>query len=492
MTATIDPKQFLDPVWRISNLYEIIDKDGHRVPFRPTGVQLAFLEELHGRDIILKARQMGFTTLMGVVGTDECVFNPDWSCAIVAHRLADAKKIFETKVKLPDDSRPQGIKDRVRPIKDSADTLSLSNGSTFEVTSSARSGTLQRLHISEFGKICAQYPKKAREVITGSFPAAENGQITVESTAEGQEGRFFEMCQTAQGYGDKPIAEKQYKFHFFPWHEQQEYRADPDGVIITAEDKLYFARLAADGIELDDAQKAWYVLTEKDQGGDMKREDPSTPAEAFEQAIEGAIFERQIAHANKHGHIGPHSYDPLYPVNSFWDIGRNDLNCIWLHQHIKGRNRFIGYYESSGEFIAHYVGWLRDWKKEHDASFDNHYLPHDANRQDLFLENGRMAVMDDLGFRPEIVRRPADKWEAVETARTIFASCDFDEVQCAKGLQRLRHYRKEWDDMRETFRNRPLHDDNSNAADAFMTFSSGFDAPVKSVELKLPELGMIA
>jgi hypothetical protein len=35
MTATISPEQFLDPRWRLSNLYTIIDKKGKAVPFRP-------------------------------------------------------------------------------------------------------------------------------------------------------------------------------------------------------------------------------------------------------------------------------------------------------------------------------------------------------------------------------------------------------------------------------------------------------------------------
>ena len=465
--ASAKTDQFLDPYWRLNNLYWIVDKHGHRVRFEMNESQAQLAKSLNGRDIVLKARQIGFTTLSCLIALDECLFNPNWRSAIIAHKLDDAKDIFETKVKFPYENLPDELRSRLKLVKDSADTLMLSNGSTLSVKTSARSGTYQRLHISEFGKICAQYPQKAREIVTGSFPAAEKGHITIESTAEGQEGRFYEMCQEAQR------GEGRYRFHFFPWWEQDEYRAPPDVIQGTQEDADYFVALKAQGIDLDAEQRAWWLLTEREQGGDMKREYPATPEEAFEQAIEGAIFDRQLAHADKHSHIGRFEYDPMYPVNSFWDIGRNDLNCIWLHQRIRERNRFIGYYENSGEFISHYVGWLRDWAKDNEASFDRHYLPHDGKRDDLFLENGRIGVMDDLGFRPDIVQRPTDKWQAVETARTVFASCDFDKHGCAKGIKRLRHYRKEWDELRGTFRNKPLHDDNSNAADAFMTFSAG-------------------
>lgn len=477
VSASLATDQFLDPYWRLNNLYWIVNKQGQRVPFRMNTSQEALVSGLHGRDIILKARQIGFTTLVCLASLDECLFNPDWRAAIIAHKQDDAKSIFETKVKFPYENLPDELRERIRPIRDSVDTLALNNNSTLEVKVSARSGTYQRLHISEFGKICAQYPQKAREIVTGSLPAAASGQITIESTAEGQEGRFYEMCREAMAAEGRELSPLEYKFHFFPWWDQEEYQADPSLALITEEDSNYFAKLKGLGVDLTDAQKAWWVLTEKQQGGDMLREYPATPEEAFEQAIEGAIFDRQLAHARKHGFIGRFEFDPSYPVNSFWDLGKNDFNAIWLHQHIQGRDRFIGYYENSGELISHYVDWLRDWGKEHEAAWGDHYLPHDGNRQaDQFnlSGKGRLETMADLGFRPQIVQRPADKWAAIETARKAFSNCDWNEATCSQGLKRLAHYRKEWDELRGAWKNKPFHDDNSNGADAFMTFSGGF------------------
>ncbi len=485
--AAISLEDFEAGCWSRLNcgLYWIVDKQGHVVKFKPNVTQEELAQLLHGRDIILKARQRGITTLMCLIALDECLFIPNWNAAIIAHRLTDAKTIFDSKVRFPYDNLPPELKESLGTTRDAADTLHFTNGSSISVTTSARSGTLQRLHISEFGKICAQYPVKAREIVTGSFPAAEQGAITIESTAEGQEGRFFEMTQAARALAGKKLGPKDWRFHFFPWWSDPDYTTDPGFVTLAPEDRDYFERLEVDhGIKLTEGQKAWWVLTERDQGGDMKREYPATPDEAFEQAIEGAYFERQLAHASKHGAIGQFPFEPRYPVNTFWDLGRNDYNVIWLHQHIKNRNRFIGYYEQSGEYIAHYIRWLRDWKRDHDAEWGEHYWPHDGKRQDEFLEHGRLAVVEDMGFRPRIVERPADKGEAIEAARNVFASCDFDEAGCATGPKRLRHYRKEWDEQRGVWRDRPRHDDNSHGADGFMTFATGF---VNVRPVKLPK-----
>jgi hypothetical protein len=105
-------------------------------------------------------------------------------------------------------------------VQDSADTLTFANNSSIRVSTSMRGGTLQYLHVSEFGKICAQYPDKAREIVTGALNTVEAGQfIVIESTAEGQEGAFYRMCQEArtQRAMNKPLTALDWKFHFFAW-----------------------------------------------------------------------------------------------------------------------------------------------------------------------------------------------------------------------------------------------------------------------------------
>lgn len=464
--------QFSDPHWRLANLYWIVNKKGERVRFEPNEAQLQYLAEASSADLILKARQLGITTLMCLVGLDEALFLNDHAVGIIAHTLSDANQIFDTKVKYPYDNLPDMLRERKPARNDRAGMLKFENGSSIRVATSARSGTLQRLHISEFGKICSQYPKKAREIVTGSFPAVGHNPKTVESTAEGQEGFFYEYAEKGMR-GEGP-----FRFHFYPWHGDHGNVADPDTVLILPEHKDYFAKLKHEfKIDLTPEQKAWWIKQEQLLGGDMKRENPATPQEAFEQAIEGAYFAAQLAHADKRGNIGRYPYDPRYPVNTFWDLGRNDLNTIWLHQRVGPRNRFIGYHENSGEHISHYARWMRDWQADTDCQWGDHYWPHDGKREDLFLENGRLGEAEKHGLRPKIVSRVSDKMQAIDAARAVFPSCDFDEVGCATGLKRLRHYRKEWDEDREVWRDRPRHDINSHGADGFMTFACGYREP---------------
>ena len=92
-----EASQFLDPRWRLSNLYTIIDKAGRQVPFRPNDAQLAFLDQLHSANIILKARQLGFTTLCCLIYLDACVFSPNTRAGVIAHKLATPKSSSATR-----------------------------------------------------------------------------------------------------------------------------------------------------------------------------------------------------------------------------------------------------------------------------------------------------------------------------------------------------------------------------------------------------------
>jgi hypothetical protein len=478
--AQLKEELFGDPRWRLNNLYSIVDKKGRAVPFRPNWAQQEVIEGLHNRNLILKARQLGITTLCCLVYLDDCIFTPNVQAAVIAHKLDDAKVIFKNKVKFPYDNLDEGIRNAVPVTQDSADTLALGNNSALRVSTSTRSGTVNWLHVSEYGKICAQFPDKAEEIRSGAFPSAEHGIITIESTAEGEGGDFHQKSVESQELAlrEATLTRKDFRFFFFPWWREPTYTLERTNVPVSQEDTEYFDALEKEaGTVLTHAQRNWWVTEERQQGGNMKREYPATPKEAFEQAIEGAIFADDIAAAYKHKRIGTFPFDKTRPVNTFWDLGFNDETAIWLEQDNGAQPTFIQYYENSGEGIEHYLRWLKAWADEREAVFAEHYVPHDGDRKTIWTPEGTMVVMARLGFRPKVVGRHPDKWEAIKIGRRKFSTVTFDEAGCKEGLQRLKAYRKEWDEHRLVWRDKPHHGPESNGADAYLTFAQSGHTP---------------
>src|SRR5688500_19597218 len=115
---------------------------------------------------------------------------------------------------------------------------------------------------------------------------------------------------------------------------------------------------------------------------------------------------------------------------------------MWLRQAVDGHHRFVGYYENSGEFIGHYVAWLRDWAAERDVTLGTHYWPHDGDRESLFLEGGTLTVAAKQGMRPSIVQRPVNKAEATATARAHLPPRHLDADGGALARKRLRAARR--------------------------------------------------
>ena len=85
--------------FRLNTLYHIKDKTGKKVLFTPNLEQEQFYLDTHGRDIILKARQLGFTTFKMISDLDDCLFKPNHSAGCICHNLEDAKDIFRNKIK---------------------------------------------------------------------------------------------------------------------------------------------------------------------------------------------------------------------------------------------------------------------------------------------------------------------------------------------------------------------------------------------------------
>lgn len=465
--------------FRLNVLYHIKDKTGKKILFEPNEEQESFYINQHSRDIILKARQLGFTTFAMLSNLDDCLFTENYSSGCICHNLEDAKSIFRDKIKFAYQNITQEQRDVIasmgyelpKPLSDKDNSYVFNNGSSIKVSVSYRGGTLQSLHVSEFGKICKKFPDKAKEIVTGAFEAVAAGNIiTIESTAEGREGYFYSYCQEAERL--KKLNKKpnmlEFNFHFFPWYIRQEYAIEGE---ITGALDAYFAELEAkQGVALSDKQKAWYSAKWKVLGEDMKREYPSTPKEAFENSIEGAYYAKQFTKIYKDGRICD-GFNNNAKVNTAWDIGVGDSTCIWFYQKIGNEIHLIDYYENSGEGLEHYANVLH--QKNYD--YGRHYAPHDIDNRDFSGKGKTRREMAREGFdingkryslRFEKVAKLSIE-DGINYARKLLDRCVFDGSKCERGIQCLESYRKEWNDKLGVWRDKPLHDWASDGADAF-------------------------
>lgn len=465
-----------DRWWRLNSLYYIKNKQGIVVKFKPNWAQEDFYCGMWYVNGILKARQLGFSTLIAIYMLDACLFNSNHRCGIIDYALPEAKKKLG-KIKFAYERLPDWLKSEIIPTRWGAEEIEFSNGSGIVVGTSHRGDTLQKLHISEYGKISARYPEKAREIKTGALNAVETGQqVFVESTAEGKTGEFYDFIETARKLLDsgKKLARIEPKFFFYPWWKNAEYTS-PDAeiatTVFTEEDHKYFSDL---GIELSMGQKAWYVLKKGQQQDDMQQEFPSTPEEAFQGSLKGAFYTDEMRHIRKSGQVCHIPYNPKYPVYTWWDLGTNDLMTILFYQNINGKHCFIDYHESNLEGWDFYAKLLT----EKGYNYASHNLPHDGNNRirgaQIFTDK---ECAEQCGIRPiRITPRTSDVYQDImNNCKPVLKSCWFDQEKCQKIITHLDNYRKRYSEPLSMFLKEPLHDEASHGADAFRTFAVNAD-----------------
>ena len=233
---TENPSLIKDQKWRLCNLYWIVTKDGAKEIFKMNRAQKHFFDNFlnipkpYHRHVILKSRQLGFTTFIDLVILDAILFNPNREGIVIAHKVQDATEIFDKKIEFAIRNMAEDVKGAFFKINHrSARKVQVvidygpDQGSTssIAVAVSGRSGTYHYVHISEFAKMCVSFPKRAEEVERGTFPTVPfDGFIFIESTAEGMAGRFYEMFQQNWLTREKvtpQLSQVQFLPHFYNW-----------------------------------------------------------------------------------------------------------------------------------------------------------------------------------------------------------------------------------------------------------------------------------
>jgi hypothetical protein len=296
--------KYKDQQWRLNNLYYITDATARKIKFQMNAVQQRLYLFMWYLTLVLKSRQHGITTFFCLFFLDVCLFNSNIHAGIIALNREDAEAFFRDKIKFAYDNLPEWLRTARETESENARELSFPNGSVIRVGTSMRSTTLQYLHISEFGKLCAKYPEKAREVVTGSLNTVHQGQfIFIESTAEGRKGYFHDYAIKALELKNRKadLSYLDFKFFFFGWYDDPKNQTE--GIVdVPHELAIYFDDLAQKGIKLTPQQKSWYILKSAQQGEDMHREFPSTPEEAFESVAADCFFNGVLEGHNKTQH----------------------------------------------------------------------------------------------------------------------------------------------------------------------------------------------
>ena len=474
-------------LWRLNNLYTIRDKNAVKRTLKLNDAQLKVLTKFkHNKKIILKSRQQGISTLYLAYNLDDCLFKPGYNAGIQSYGLDESDKL-SIRARLMWEDLDPNIKElmELKVVSDNQKGITFSNGAILKI-GNFRGDTLQSLHVSELAKIAKKFPEKAKELKTGAFQAVSTkNKITIESTAEGKNGLFWEIWSKAEtrialGQALTPL---DFQPIFLSWMEDPDCQLDFE-VVISSSLNSYFTSLEELlSITLTDKQKWWYSKKKEELSDDMQQEYPSTAEEAFTAAKDGTYYSKMFRdHVIKNKRIIAKLYDENLNVNVAMDLGMNDTMVLIFFQLYRKELRIIDVYYNSGEAIGHYAEVIKSKPYKYDAFI----FPHDANVRSLNDAKSRVDIFREHGIRGRVLPR-SDVHDGIELVRSWIPYTYIDE-DLQYIIETYNSYSKEWNDRTGMWNNKPLHNEWSNPADAIRymcqslpKLSDGYKTPERAV-----------
>ena len=191
---------------------------------------------------------------------------------------------------------------------------------------------------------------------------------------------------------------------------------------------------------------------------------------SFDAAVEGSYFGQILNELEEKKHMQEIPREELSRTFTAWDLGMGDSTSIWVAQLVGTEVRLIDYYENHGVGLDHYVKWIKD----NDYLKAEHILPHDVRVRELGTGKSRLEMLEESGLEVKIAPRMGLD-DGIQAVRRLLPRCWFNVPQVQNGLNCLRNYRRDYDEKRKIFYERPLHDWSSHGSDAFRYLALGLD-----------------
>ncbi len=463
--------------WRFAHLYHIKPADARpSCLFEPRQEQWQILEDIYEngqvRIAILKARQLGFSTLLALICLDWLLFRRGTRIAIIDQTAKDAEK-KRGKIKHAWNALPDDLKKAYDVVSDSEGkfVIKLRNSHDearyLEAGMRARGDTFQLLWVSEWGPIQFEDVRRSDAIADGALPSADKGTVIIETTWRGgKSGRLYtEIVEQALNLREDYRTKRDWLVRFFPWQGDKTLRFEGNPEQIGPDCVEYFKELETEGIELDQEQRLWYWKAAWGKDAARFEEYPSRLEEIFLTPVKGAIYAPHINKVRAAGRICAFNDEPEQLVSTTWDIGSPENTVVVYWQHIGPQRRVIdcdiGLDLNLGERVSHMLG--------KGYSFGSHYLPHDAaaksptgySFEDDLAEAGLKGI--------EIIPRTEDIHIRINRSRAALANTWFADKEAVQMLvSALEHYRYKEDVKGGGYiTSTPVHDWASHPADAF-------------------------
>ena len=393
-----------DPKAYIETFLKIQTKNGSIVPFKLNPAQLKLYGIIQNqraqkkpvRVIVLKARQLGFSTLTEALIFHSSATYEGVKSYVVAHTEESTSNLFNM-TKIYYDNLPEPI----QPMKKASNAQEmLFENPTRDVSEKAvrpglrskircataggksigRSSTLKNVHLSEY----AFWPGDKESTLLGIMQAVPNlpgTMVIIESTANGFDAFKSRWDAAVSGESDfVPV--------FFAWYENPEYRMPVEKDVVWTEIELE----VQERYSLDDEQLAWrrWCIRNNCSGNidTFKQEYPACADEAF-LTSGSAVFDNEIVIKRRGEVTEPIKRGEFEFMNdglAITDIVfvEKQNGPVSIYQGVKPQYPYVIGGDTAGEGSDYFIGQVLDNTDGSQAAVLRHQYDEDLYAQQMY------------------------------------------------------------------------------------------------------------
>jgi len=196
--------------------------------------------------------------------------------------------------------------------------------------------------------------------------------------------------------------------------------------------------------------------------------------------IKGAFWAQNIEEAEQEGRISDaYTWDPRYPVYTWWDIGINDATSILFVQLIGREVRIIDAYTKEGNSIVKNIQYVLS----KPYVYGKHFLPHDIQHREQSTGESRLNIARKNNLRPIKVVEKHHVADRIEMARVLWSKVTVNRSNCKYELKCWRNYQQDVDSSTGEFKEKPPDRHWANhASDAFGYIAIELEERLTSVD----------
>lgn len=361
---------------------KIRNKDEQIVAFVPNYTQEGYLDKIAPKwregdykmrglqEIILKPRQLGFSTLIMALFFLDAINNNNVECMVMAHDSDATENLFQMAhrfyVNLPADKQPKLNRASLRELSFSARNSRM-RVMTAGTKEAGRSFTFSKIHCSEV----AFWPDPT--IATGLLQALPiDGCIFFETTANGEGNFYHEEWQKAV-LGASSMTPR-----FFPWFDHKEYRLPADrNMILDVDETKLVQRFGVTREQL--AWRRW-KMAQPGMGVKFDQEYPDTAESAF--LLSGKRF-----------------------FGEFRDIGQRDAHVVTPFDIPDNWRPFASVDWGYGDAFSWHLHYATDWNPVNVVTVSELYERSLTNREQVEKIKSRLAYW---GIKPHEIEHICD------------------------------------------------------------------------------------